>query len=64
MGPERLFFFSEGGEDVRKGLGGGRLVDRGTQDQRGAHAVSSSRSSLFLRTKAACLSWNVKIEPQ
>lgn len=58
-------FISEGVEDVRKGLGGGTLVDRATQDPRGVHAVSSSRSSLFLRTKAACLSWNGTItEPQ
>lgn len=59
-GPDAvLFIFLRGVEDVRKGLGGGILGDRGTQDPRGVHAVSSSRSSLFLRTKAACLSCNM-----
>lgn len=61
-GPDACF--SEGVEDVRKGPGGGTLVDRATGEPRGVHAVSSSRSSLFLRTKAARLSWNVIREPQ
>lgn len=48
----------EGGASKGRGaeLDGGMLMDRGSQDLCEAHAVSSSLSSLFLRTKAACLS--------
>ena len=38
------------------GLDGGMLMDHGSQNLSEAHAVSSSLSSLFLRTKAACFS--------
>lgn len=58
--PPRLGYCSEegwGGTKKKAGLDGGTLTDCGSQDPRGAHAVNSSLSSLFLRTKAACLSW-------
>lgn len=38
------------------GLDGGMLMDHGSQALCEAHAVSSSLSALFLRTKAACIS--------